>query len=192
MLIGVIVIVFLSTKFYYYNVNKKQEIIIPVVSQETQLNNRNETREVEVSRGGPTERSIKTVQSSPIEYEITEEELNIFERIVEAEVGGDNYNGKLAVANVILNRVKSPKFPNTIKEVVFAPGQFSPISDKRFYSVKVNETTKKVVQDALSGKKVVPDTALYFCTPTAPGRGWFNRALNKVSYIAPHNFYSYR
>ena len=122
----------------------------------------------------------------------SEEEIEIFERIVEAEVGGTNYEGKLAVANVILNRVQSSRFPNTLKEVVFANRQFSPISDGRYYTVTVSETTKQVVQDALNGSRMIGEDAYYFCTPTAPGKGWFETDLRKIDYIAPHNFYGYK
>ena len=127
-----------------------------------------------------------------ISIELTDEEIEIFERIVEAEVTTNNYEGKLAVANVILNRIESERFPNTMKEVVFAKRQFSPISDGRYYKVKVTELTKQVVQDALSGYRMVERDVYYFCTPTAPGRGWFETDLRKVGYIAPHNFYGYK
>lgn len=127
-----------------------------------------------------------------ISIELTEEEIEIFERIVEAEVTTNNYEGKLAVANVILNRIECDRFPNTMKEVVFAKRQFSPISDGRYYKVKVTELTKQVVEDALSGYRMVERDVYYFCTPTAPGRGWFETDLRKVGYIEPHNFYGYK
>jgi len=145
------------------------------------------------SRSGiNAKRESRTVYYEEINLNLTEEEIEIFERIVEAEVGGTNYEGKLAVANVILNRVQSSRFPNTLKEVVFANRQFSPISDGRYYTVKVSETTKQVVQDALNGSRIIGEDAYYFCTPTAPGKGWFETDLRKIEYIEPHNFYGYK
>ena len=44
--------------------------------------------------------------------------------------------------------------------------------------VKVSETTKQVVQDALNGSRIVAEDVYYFCTPTAPGRGWFETDLS--------------
>lgn len=164
-------------------------------NDETENENKNSEllRSDVTSRSGiNTQRENKSVYYEEINLSLTEEEIEIFERIVEAEVGGTNYEGKLAVANVILNRVQSSRFPNTLKEVVFANRQFSPISDGRYYTVTVTETTKQVVQDALNGSRIIDEEALYFCTPTAPGKGWFETDLRKIDYIAPHNFYGYK
>ena len=79
----------------------------------------------------------------------------ILERIVEAEAGGEDHKGKVLVANVVLNRVKSKSFPSTVEEVVFAHRgstyQFSPIYDGRYYTIDVSDDTKKAVKDALNG-----------------------------------------
>lgn len=154
---------------------------------------------VEVTRGVATSRSGLSapreeakIYYEEISIELTEEEMEIFERIVEAEVTTNNYEGKLAVANVILNRIESSKFPNTMKEVIFAKRQFSPVSDGRYYKVKVTDLTKEVIEDALNGYRIVGRDALYFCTPTAPGKGWFETDLRKIDYIEPHNFYGYK
>ena len=86
---------------------------------------------VEVTRGVATSRSGLSapreeakIYYEEISIELTEEEMEIFERIVEAEVTTNNYEGKLAVANVILNRIESSKFPNTIAGVIYQPGAF--------------------------------------------------------------------
>ena len=79
-----------------------------------------------------------------------------------------------------------------MKDVVFARRQFSPVSDGRYYKVKVSELTKQVIEDALAGYRMVERDVYYFCTPTAPGKGWFETDLRKVGYIAPHNFYGYK
>ena len=77
------------------------------------------------------------------------EERRILERIVEAEAGDQDLKGRILVANVIMNRVKSKHFPNTIKAVVFAHRQFSPIQNGRYYRVTVSQKTKKAVKKAL-------------------------------------------
>lgn len=143
------------------------------------------------SRSG-SRNDVKVTKGDAINYTFTEEEITILERIVEAEVGGQySYEGKLAVVNVILNRVESPRFPNTVKGVVFAQNQFTPVSNGSYYRVKVSELTKQVVADAINGARVVPKDALYFCTPKA-GKGWFDSALRKIDYVAPHNIYGYK
>ena len=142
--------------------------------------------------GSRTEREVNVVYYEDLGINVADNEIEMLERIVQAEAGGSGYDGMLAVANVVLNRVKYERFPNTVTEVIFANRQFTPISDGRYYKVKVSETAKQVVQDALNGARLLGEDALYFCTPTAPGKGWFETDLRKITYIAPHNFYGYK
>lgn len=170
-----------------------------VLEQETDLVNEviaeksNMTRGNATSRSGSrNERDVNVVYYSDLGLNVADNEIEMLERIVQAEAGGSGYDGMLAVANVVLNRVKYERFPDTVTEVIFANRQFTPISDGRYYTVKVSETAKQVVQDALNGARILDEDALYFCTPTAPGKGWFETDLRKITYIAPHNFYGYK
>lgn len=159
-----------------------------------------EVEEAVSTRGSVTSRSgarvvrdeVRTVYYEDIGVNVSDEEIEILERIVQAEAGGSGYDGMLAVANVVLNRVKSERFPNSVTEVVFAHRQFTPISDGRYYTIRVTDIAKQVVEDALNGARLLGEDALYFCTPTASGKGWFETALRKIDYIAPHNFYGYK
>lgn len=115
----------------------------------------------------------------------------ILERIVEAEAGGESFKGKLLVANVVLNRVKSKRFPSTIEKVVFAHRQFSPVWDGRYYKVKVSKHTKKAVQAALRGQDPSKG-ALYFMQRSAADRSnvtWFDTALTRLFKYGCHEFY---
>lgn len=119
----------------------------------------------------------------------------ILERIVEAEAGGEDFKGKVLVANVILNRVKSKSFPKTIEGVVFAHSgsryQFSPISDGRYYSVTVSKNTKKAVEAALNGKDPSKG-ALYFMERSqadSSNVSWFDTALTRLFRYGCHEFY---
>lgn len=69
---------------------------------------------------------------------ITYDEAQMLMRIAQAEATGDGVEGKAAVMMVVLNRVKDPAFPDTIEEVIFDPGQFSPVSDGRYYDVTID------------------------------------------------------
>lgn len=119
----------------------------------------------------------------------------ILERIVEAEAGGEDHKGKVLVANVVLNRVKSKSFPSTIKEVVFAHRgstyQFSPIYDGRYYTVNISDDTKKAVKDALNG--IDPSQgALYFMERAyadSDNAAWFDRCLTRLFGYHCHEFY---
>ena len=73
---------------------------------------------------------------------VTEQEYEELCRIVQSEAGNQDLIGKILVANVVLNRVKSNRFEqNTIHDVIFAPGQFSPVSCGSFFTCKVSEET---------------------------------------------------
>ena len=135
---------------------------------------------------------INTIYYEDVGVTVADSEIEILERIVQAEAGGSGYDGMLAVCNVVLNRVKSERFPSSVTDVVFAHRQFTPISDGRYYTIKVSDTARKVVSDALNGARIIGEDALYFCTPTASGKGWFETALRKIDYIEPHNFYGYK
>ena len=119
----------------------------------------------------------------------------ILERIVEAEAGGEDHKGKVLVANVVLNRVKSKSFPSTTREVVFAHRgstyQFSPIHDGRYYTVDVSKDTKDAVDDALNG--IDPSQgALYFMERAyadADNASWFDRCLTRLFGYHCHEFY---
>ena len=113
------------------------------------------------------------------------------EKIVEAEATGYDEEHKLAIANVILNRVKSQNFPNTIENVVFQKRQFSPIADGRYYTVKVTESTKNAVKRALNGENN-SEGSLYFMNPKASSSKnvkWFKNSLKYVKTIDCHEFY---
>ncbi len=120
-----------------------------------------------------------------------QEEREILERIVEAEAGGQNLKGRILVANVILNRVKSERFPDTVKAVVFAHRQFSPVQNGRYYEVTVSKTTKKAVKLALNGTDY-SEGALYFMCRSASDPdnvAWFDRDLTKVKEYGCHEFF---
>lgn len=85
---------------------------------------------------------------------LSDDEYSILCRIVEAEVTGSSMallEAKQHVADCIMNRIRDSKFPNSVKGVVFQASQFSPISDGRYWKVKVTDTTREAVNRALSG-----------------------------------------
>ncbi|RRD95903.1 cell wall hydrolase [Clostridiales bacterium COT073_COT-073] len=123
------------------------------------------------------------------------EEYEILTRIVEAEAGGEPYETRLLVTNIILNRVENSRFPNSIKEVVFANNgknyQFSPLSNGSYYRVKIQDSTCKAVDDALAGKDN-SGGALYFMVrkwSTPRNIAWFDSKLTKVGQIGEVEYF---
>ncbi len=94
-------------------------------------------------------------------------DLDLMAAIIECEAGGESYTGKVAVGAVVLNRVRSPKFPNTVLEVLMSPRQFSPVGSGRFSMVLArgaNASCYQAAQDAMAGASPVGN-CLFFRTP---------------------------
>ena len=87
--------------------------------------------------------------------EYTDEEFTMLTKLVQAESNGGSIDHHIAIANVVLNRVKSQKFPNSIKEVISQKGQFSPYNKMTFNKIRPTKKVEKAVKLALKGKKVV-------------------------------------
>lgn len=127
---------------------------------------------------------------------LTEEEFQILCRIVEAEAGGEDINGRLLVANVILNRVEDEDFPDTVKAVVFEKHngsfQFSPVHDGRYEKVSISKETKEAVERALLGEDNSKG-ALYFAARKAADpekMKWFDTHLTRLFAYGGHEFFS--
>ena len=114
-----------------------------------------------------------------------------FLRIVEAEAGDNDVQGKMMVANVILNRVVDPKFPNTITGVIFSPGQFSPISNGSFYRVQVRASTVEAVERALNGEDNSQGALFFMDRRIAAKRAasWFDSSLTYLHSYGGHEFF---
>ena len=134
-------------------------------------------------------RTVKTI----VRYRVNLDHgaRRILERIVEAESGDQTIKGRQMVANVILNRMKSEKFPNSVREIVFAGRQFSPVSNGSYYRVKVSSQTKKAVEKALKEKDNT-NGALYFmyrAGSDSSNVSWFDRELTKICENGCHEFF---
>ena len=128
-------------------------------------------------------------------YNLPEEELGTLLRIVEAEAGTEDEEGKLLVANVVLNRMMNEQFPDTVSEVVFqnekGVAQFSPVSDGAYYQVEISEETMQAVERALLGEDI-SQGALYFAARKYADRNkmrWFDENLTYLFAHGGHEFF---
>lgn len=122
---------------------------------------------------------------------LSQKDCKILERIVEAEAGDQSVKGRILVANVVINRIKSKEFPDSVKEVVFAPGQFSPVSNGSYFRVKISDKTKEAVRRMLKGEDY-SEGALYFmyrAGSTAANVAWFDRDLSRLFQYGCHEFF---
>ena len=106
---------------------------------------------------------ISTVQST------TDSDLYILASAIHGEGRGEPYEGQVAIGAVILNRVKSPKFPNTIAEVVYQSGAFDAVADGQI-ALTPNDTAFRAAQDALNGWDPTGGAIYYWNPATATSR----------------------
>jgi len=99
------------------------------------------------------------------QLKIPNEELIILAKIIHLEAQGEPMNGKIAVGNVILNRVRDDDFPDSIKEVVYQPNQFSPVKQGKMNTTIPNASSVEAAIRAYNGEVVTKD-ALFFFAPT--------------------------
>lgn len=126
---------------------------------------------------------ITSTSSSGSKY--SESEINLLAKAIYAEARGESYTGQVAVGAVILNRVKSPSFPNTISGVVYQPYAFTAVIDGQI-NLTPNETAKRAARDAMNGWD--PSCgALYYYNPSIATSSWiFSRTT--VTTIGNHVF----
>jgi len=105
--------------------------------------------------------SGKVLAYSPWDQSYTYDELMLLARLVYAEAAGEPYVGKVAVAAVVLNRVKSPLFPDTIYEVIYEPWQFSSVGNWMFNSYP-SWSSIQAAKDALLGWDPTGGALYYF------------------------------
>ncbi|MBO4353338.1 MAG: cell wall hydrolase [Clostridia bacterium] len=111
-------------------------------------------------------------------------------RIIQAEAGGERLLGKIAVGNVVLNRVASKEFPNTIYGVIFDRKygvQFTPVSSGTIYNAP-SEASRIAAKICLEGY-TVSDRILYFMNPAIATSTWISRARKYAMTIGNHAFY---
>ena len=120
----------------------------------------------------------------------TDEDYQVLLRIVQAEAGICDPKGKILVADVIINRVLSGKFPDSVKAVVYQPSQFQPVSNGTINTVKVTAETIECVDRARAGEDY-SNGALYFMNRRASGSAasWFDRRLTYLFAHDGHEFF---
>jgi len=109
-------------------------------------------------------------------------------RIISAESRGESLEGQVAVGNVVLNRVSSPDFPNTIYGVIFEPDQFEPVRNGTLWD-EPTESSILAARLSLAGVKTVAEDSLYFLAPELTDNHWTMENRDYVTTIGVHWFY---
>ncbi|WP_245946801.1 cell wall hydrolase [Paenibacillus cellulosilyticus] len=115
---------------------------------------------------------------------VSRPDLGRLARVVYSEAGGEPFKGQIAVAAVVLNRIDSPNFPDTIEKVIFAPGAFTTVANGQYWKLPNAEAFSAAIQAA---KGIDPSNGgLYFNSAPADSE-WF-QSLTKTATIGGHVF----
>ena len=113
--------------------------------------------------------------------------VQLLARAINGEARGEPYEGQVAVGAVIMNRVRSSQFPNTIAGVIYQSGAFTAVSDGQINEpIKEGSTVLKAAQDALNGWDPSGGALYYFNPNTATSKWIWSRQIIKT--IGKHNF----
>lgn len=128
---------------------------------------------------------ITSSSSSSNTSSSNQSDVNLIARAIYGEARGESYVGQVAVGAVIMNRVKSSKFPNTIAGVVYQSGAFDAVSDGQI-NLTPDSTAKKAAQDAINGWDPTYG-AIYYFNPNTATNSWIWSRPTTVT-IGKHRF----
>jgi N-acetylmuramoyl-L-alanine amidase len=129
------------------------------------------------------EANIQKATNVPPGY--SENDIQIMAQAVYGEARGEPYVGQVAVAAVIINRINSPTFPNTVSGVIFEPRAFTAVADGQIYMTP-NETARRAVLDAINGQDPTGN-AIYYFNPDTATSGWI-WSRPQIKRIGKHIF----
>ncbi|WP_251555262.1 spore cortex-lytic enzyme [Neobacillus muris] len=139
--------------------------------------------------GGNTAKTTGTNAAKPTASNtpkgFSQNDIRLMANAVHGESRGEPYIGQVAVAAVILNRVNSSSFPNTVSGVIFEPGAFTAVADGQIW-LTPNETAKKAVMDAINGWDPTGEALYYFNPDTATSAWIWGRP--QIKRIGKHIF----
>ena len=170
-----------KTKLKLYNATSAWKPTEPSTSTAS----KKETTGATAAGGNDTAKTNTTELTSGNTMGLSENDLKIMANAVYGEARGEPFEGQVAVAAVILNRVKSPSFPNTPSGVIFQPGAFTAVADGQIY-LEPNEQARKAVQQALNGWDPSGGCIYYFNPKTATSKWIWGRP--QVKTIGQHIF----
>jgi len=135
------------------------------------------------NNGEGTDPSATTAVNVPQGF--SQNDIQLMANAVYGEARGEPYEGQVAVASVILNRVESPTFPNSVSGVIFEPRAFTAVADGQIW-LTPNETAKQAVLDAINGWDPSGNAIYYFNPDTATSAWIWSRP--QIKQIGKHIF----
>ncbi|WP_455326546.1 spore cortex-lytic enzyme [Metabacillus halosaccharovorans] len=138
--------------------------------QQAQQNNKNEQAKQPSQPKKDTNQQQNDSTAVNMPGGFSQNDIQLMANAVYGEARGEPYIGQVAVAAVILNRVNSPTFPNTVSGVIFEPLAFTAVADGQIW-LTPNENAKKAVLDAINGFDPT-ENAIYYFNPNTATSSW--------------------
>lgn len=171
---------------------KKGESLFDIATQlgvsemEIQQMNFKKTSKIKVGEKLVVPEKMKQERSQEPPAKLSENEQDLLARLVHAEAKGEPYEGKIAVAEVVLNRVSDDRFPDSVKEVIYQDKQFQPVDNGSINKPADNES-KKAVTEAVKQSGKEDDDSVFFYNPDIVSKTWLQtRTVTKE--IGNHRF----
>lgn len=171
---------------------KKGESLFDIATQlgvsemEIQQMNFKKTSKIKVGEKLVVPEKMKQERSKEPPAKLSENEQDLLARLVHAEAKGEPYEGKIAVAEVVLNRVSDDRFPDSVKEVIYQDKQFQPVDNGSINKPADNES-KKAVTEAVKQSGKEDDDSVFFYNPDIVSKTWLQtRTVTKE--IGNHRF----
>ncbi len=137
-----------------------------------------------------------TVMEKEYKYDLQDADYEALLKIVQAEAGNEDLEGKMLVAGVVMNRVSSAAFPDSVTEVVMQKEkgvyQFSPVGNGTYQNTRASEETIEAVERVLKGEDITQG-ALYFAARKSADpekMRWFDRSLTRLFAHGNHEFFT--
>jgi spore germination cell wall hydrolase CwlJ-like protein len=165
-------------------VKKPEAAKAPQAAQTKKANAAKPPQAVRAKTAPPAAKQPQKVQKIQTKSRVTvasveADDVELLARMIEAEAGGEPMQGKIAVGAVILNRVNNPRFPKTVKDVIFQKGQFGPAA--RLSRIKASTASYEAAKRALNGED--PTNGALFFNNRPP------QTEKTVLTIGNHHFY---
>src|SRR5690625_2064777 len=157
----------------------------PKQSEQPKQDNQSQQTESQKEDQATTEQTATSTPAVNMPKGFSQNDIQLMANAVYGEARGEPYEGQVAVAAVILNRVNSPTFPNTVAGVIFEPRAFTAVADGQIW-LTPNETATEAVLDAINGWDPSGNATYYFNPDTATSPWIWTRP--QIKKIGKHIF----
>lgn len=150
-----------------------------IVNNDTTLNNDNKEKTT------VPDATESQVLSRSLGRLVSKEDVELLTRVIYGEARGEDFEGQVAVGAVVLNRLKDPRFPKTMRDIVYQAGAFTAVTDKQIH-LDPDDQAYKAAEAALSGEDPT-DGALYYYNPRIATDRWI-KSRPVIKRIGNHTF----